>query len=53
MVGEREAPMGHIHALVYGHLIGLDKHPKFRPVGVGETWQRMMSKYMLKVDGQE
>ena len=36
-----------------GRLIALDKHPGIRPVGVGETWRRLMAKCMLQVMGPE
>ena len=36
-----------------GLLIMLDKQPEIRPVGVGETWRRMMAKCLLKVAGPE
>ena len=34
-------------------MIALDKHPGIRPVGVGETWRRLMAKCLLKVAGTE
>ena len=34
-------------------LIALDNQPGVRPVGVRETWQRLMSKCLLRVTGQE
>ena len=36
-----------------GRLIGLEKYPGFRPVGVGETWRRMLEKCVLVVTGEE
>ena len=36
-----------------GCLIGMDKYTGVRPMGVGETWKRMMAKCVLKVAGQE
>ena len=36
-----------------GRLIALDKQPGIRPVGVGETWRRLMAKCLLWVTGQE
>ena len=37
-------PMGAAYrALMSGRLIALDKQPGIRPVGVGETWRRMMA----------
>ena len=38
-------------ALISGRLIALDKQPVIRPVGVGETWWRMMAKCLLRVAG--
>ena len=40
-------------ALMSGRLIVLDKQPGIRPVGVGETWRRMMAKFLLRVAGTE
>ena len=40
------------NALMLGRLIGLDKYPRVRPVGVGETWRQLMAKCVLKVTGQ-
>ena len=40
-------------ALMSGHLIGLNKCPGVRPVGVGETWRQMMAKCVLVVTGAE
>ena len=40
-------------ALMSGRLIVLDKQPGIRPVGVVETWQRMMAKCLLRVAGPE
>ena len=34
-----------------GHLIGLDKQPDVRLVGVGETWRRIFANIMLKATG--
>ena len=31
----------------------LEKHTGIRPVGVGETWRRMMAKCLLHMMGQE
>ena len=36
-----------------GRLIALDKQPGIRPVGVGETWRRLMAKCLLKVARME
>ena len=40
-------------AFMSGRLIALDKQPGVRPVGVGETWRRLISKIVLKVTGPE
>ena len=34
-------------------MIALDKKPGIRPVGVEETWSRLMAKCILRVTGQE
>ena len=34
-------------------MITLEKQPGVRPVGVGETWQRLMAKCLFWVTGQE
>ena len=36
-----------------GHLIELEKRPGVHPVGVGETWRRLSSKFVLRVTGPE
>ena len=36
-----------------GRLIVLDKIPGIRPVGIGETWRRLLAKCLLRVSGQE
>ena len=36
-----------------GRLIAMDKQPGIRPVGVGETWRRLMAKCLLKITGPE
>ena len=38
-------------ALMSGRLIAPDKNPGTRPVGVGETWRRLMAKRLLWVMG--
>ena len=36
-----------------GRMIAPDKQPGIRPVGVGETWRRLMAKCLLNVAGPE
>ena len=36
-----------------GRLIGLNKCPGFRPVGVGETWQQKLAKCVLVMMGED
>ena len=36
-----------------GRMITLDKHPGTTPVGLGETWRRLMAKCLLRVAGPE
>ena len=36
-----------------GRLIALDKQPGIRPVGLGETWLRLMAKVLLQLAGPE
>ena len=52
-LGNGRHPWAAYRALMSDRLIALDKQPGIRPVGVGETWQRMMSKCLLKVAGPE
>ena len=40
-------------ALILGKLIGLDKRPGLRLLGVGETWRRMLGKCVLVVTEAE
>ena len=46
-------PWAAYQELMSGRLIALDKQPGIRPVGVGETWRRMMAKCLLRVVGPE
>ena len=34
-------------------MIDLDKQPGIRPVGVGETWRRLMEKCLIRVTEKE
>ena len=47
------APWAAYCALMSGRLIALDKIPGIRPVGIGETWRRLLDKCLLQVSGQE
>ena len=38
-------------AMMSGRLIALDKSPGIRPVGIGETWRRLLEKCLLRVTG--
>ena len=40
-------------ALMSVRLIALDKSQGIRPVGIGETWRRLLAKCLLRVSGQE
>ena len=40
-------------AMMSGGLIALEKCPGIRPVGIGETWRRLLEKCLLRVTGQE
>ena len=46
-------PWAAYRALVLGRLIGLKKCPGLSPVGVGDTWRRMLAKCMLALTGVE
>ena len=52
-MSNRSLPWAAYNEFIYGRLIVLDKHPGVRPVGVGETWRRIISKIILKVTGPE
>ena len=52
-LGNGRPPWVAYRALMRGQLIALDKQPGIRPVGVGETWRRMMAKCLLRVAGPE
>ena len=53
MKGNWHPPCASYRALMSGRLIALDKQPGIRPVGVGETWRRLMAKCLLKVAGPQ
>ena len=46
-------PWDAYQAMMSGRLIALDNQSGVRPVGVGETWRRLMAKCLLRVTGQE
>ena len=52
-LGNRRPPCTAYWALMSSRLIALDKQPGSRPVGVGETWRRLMAKCLLNVAGTE
>ena len=52
-LGNGRPPWAAYRALMSGRLIALDKKPGISPVGVGETWRRMMEKCLLSVPGPE
>jgi hypothetical protein len=45
-------PWAAIRALMAGRLLAIDKSPGFRPIGIGETWQRAIAKCVLRVAGK-
>ena len=46
-------PLGAYQGFVSGHLISLNKLPRVRPVGLGETWRQFFTKFVLKFMGPE
>ena len=48
-----QPPWATYQAMMSGRLITLEKQPGIIPVGVGETWRRLMVKCLLQVTGQE
>ena len=46
-LGNGRPPRATYWALKSGRLIALEKQPRIRPVGVGETWRWMMVKFVL------
>ena len=52
-LGNWRPPWAAYWAIISDRLIALDKQPGIRPVGVGETWRRLMAKCLLKVAGPE
>ena len=52
-LGNGWPPWAAYRVLMSGRLIALDNQPVIRPVGVGETWWRMMEKCLLRMAGSE
>ena len=52
-LANRSPPWAAYHEFMLGHLIALYKQPGVWPVGVGETWWRLISKIVLKVTVSE
>ena len=46
-------PWAAYRAIMANRLIGLDKCPGVRPVGIGEIWRRLFAKTVLVVAGAE
>ena len=46
-------PWAAYRALTWGRLIGLDKCPGVRPVGIGDMFRRFLCKVLLKITGKE
>ena len=46
-------PWSAYRALVFGRLIRLDNCPRVRPVGMEDTWRRMLAKCVLELTGAE
>ena len=52
-MGNGRPPWAAYRALVSGRMIVLNKQPGIKPVGVGETWRRLIVKCLLRVTGPE
>ena len=52
-LSNRRPPWAAYRALMSGRPVALEKHQGIGPVGVGETWRRLMVKCLLKVSGPE
>ena len=48
-LGNGRPPWAAYRALMSGRIIALEKQPGIRPVGVGETWLRLMAKCLLRM----
>jgi hypothetical protein len=46
-------PWADIRALMAGRLLAIDKFPGIRPIEIGETWWRAISKCILHVAGKD
>ena len=46
-------PWAAYRALMSGRMIALEKSPGIRPVGIGDTWRRLLAKCLLRVLGKE
>ena len=46
-------PWAAYRALMSCRLIALNKSPGIRPVGIGDTWRRLLAKCLLRVSRQE
>ena len=46
-------PWAAYRAMMSGRLIVLDKSSVIIPIGIGETWRRLLAKCLLRVTGQE
>ena len=53
MAKQWAASMGRLSAMMPSWLIVLDKSSGIIPVGIGETWRRILAKCLLRVTGQE
>ena len=48
-----QPPWDAYRAMLSGRLISLDKSPGIRPVGISETWRRLLAKCLLRVTVKE
>ena len=49
----QNSPWAAYKAFIFGRLIALNKRPGIRPVGVGETWRHIFTKFVLRLAGPE
>lgn len=52
-IANTDVPWAAYRALWAGRLIAIDKLPGVRPIGIGETWRRMMAKNVMNMAGHE